>query len=1518
MLIKNFFFRVCGTFFICVILSMSTKAQIVLHDAGDVTQTKVTLSADFPYPNETHGFQYKYGTLPEIDDFSRLALAELSDPVQLTTTGDAWSARTVKGWVESKSGLSAGKSSVMSATVSFTEQTEVSFEWSVDSEDGIGVLSFIVDGTTVESISGLVGFTKVTYTAEAGEHTLQWQYRKSAATNVGLDIGMVRRIDLQNTTEGTWQQYSEKNPRGLSIEAVPLLTPNRDYLFRAYQTVNGERMYSIIKNFCTLPITVGNLTAEATQTTATFRNTIDAGDAPITARYSVGYLNLSADQQALLHKNSDPVASLTKDPQWYIKDGVMTFSAYTTATKSLAVTFTLTDTATVSFDWSTTYTYNNSETFRLYCYIDNKLEGSISSASSNRYTATHYSKLLDAGTHTLRWTTSATGAYGSVATVSNLHITNAKVSPDLINWGKSSVAEVSDSIVSAKLYGLRPNFRYMAQLLIESVGAYKDSTKCVFTTPYVSVDTLPVTKLSQASATIRGKVDSGDALVEAVGLQYKDATGSRWTAFPKEKTDSLFSHDLTRLRPNTKYNYRSYIQIVHNDTTYKGSHPVIGKVPYDTLFSEIGEFTTLAVEARMPVVVERTLHTAELQGKVIFGDASIYQRGMQFRRAGSEEWEDTEDGGTDSVFTLKKTGLLLNTAYEARTYIQPAGSDIIYSDVLHFYTRNNEAYTDSVSAVQQRSAVVHGHFALEDGDNYTKSLLLYDGNALKERYEINSTDNEFAVKISGLSPDHTYKAIAEATNPALGGIVSGDINFAGMNSADTLFARNLMNEVNENIVITRGTGWSGYGWKPGTGQVVYTGPYNYANDELTLTFTLTDQTAISFECEVIGLNDKYSKVYYNYLDLYVDGTKTMTISAEDASEFKTFCLERPEGEHMLKWDPYVWDGNSYKAHIRNLSIPNVKALKPFTFKTEPYFKGQQVTNITQTKARLTAQLSSTNDTYEKVGFILRPSNNDTDMQEVVAEIVNDSLVANVSGLVPNTLYYYVPFVVVDGQYYYARDYSFRSKDLDYTIRIDKMTQSTIDLHMEKFDTGDAEISGLQYLVASNVDYIYNIQDTDSLTDYPKDGKFHLTGLHPGCAYTLVLAYQLKGKRHSTTCWRYEYYNETEKRWKQCDELGTLPIQYSFSLTHVGQTSAYIHFSSDCGTATFVAYGVEINDSLITTTRDSLVITELDFNSDYRYCTFIEIEEGGRYYSTGYYYSKDNKTYYDFHTPGLAMTTQRPSSISNRSATMNGMIDCDSYSSAEFGFQWKQMEGWNSEPAFTKGVKKDDGNISVALVNGMLEPNTDYQYRTAVRYKGQIYYADNWETFRTESEYVYYPASVYTVFRTDRENNRLILCGYYVAGSETVAAQGYEYWNEQSNVRAYGPTAAAGGNVVFIATDESMQYALDLKTLADGNYSVRAFVTTSSGVTIYGETLTFGVKNGQDAIEDIEYSDIRMSAWGQNLTIHNATALSCRIYTLNGNCVAQRRNMGTTETFVLQQNVIYIVRLGNNRSYKIKL
>ena len=283
----------------------------------------------------------------------------------------------------------------------------------------------------------------------------------------------------------------------------------------------------------------------------------------------------------------------------------------------------------------------------------------------------------------------------------------------------------------------------------------------------------------------------------------------------------------------------------------------------------------------------------------------------------------------------------------------------------------------------------------------------------------------------------------------------------------------------------------------------------------------------------------------------------------------------------------------------------------------------------------------------------------------------------------------------------------------------------------------------------------------------------------------------------------------------------------------------------------------------------------------------------------------------FITNSIHCETLPVSNVSNRSATLNGTVDCDSHSSAEFGFQWKQMEGWSSEPAFTKGHKNEDGSISVGLVNGMLEPDTDYQYRAAVRYQGDIYAADAWETFRTESEYVYYPATVYTIFRTDRENNRLLLCGYYVAGSEEIVEQGYEYWNNAVNA-----SARSTGGVEVIHTDASMQYSLDVQALQAGDYSVRAFVKTSSGITTYGNILSFGVQDGEVVgLSAASAGDVTCSVEGATLTVRGATGLSCVVCNVSGMVVAQRDGMLETEEFDLAPG-LYVIRFSNGETRKV--
>ena len=359
-----------------------------------------------------------------------------------------------------------------------------------------------------------------------------------------------------------------------------------------------------------------------------------------------------------------------------------------------------------------------------------------------------------------------------------------------------------------------------------------------------------------------------------------------------------------------------------------------------------------------------------------------------------------------------------------------------------------------------------------------------------------------------------------------------------------------------------------------------------------------------------------------------------------------------------------------------------------------------------------------------------------------------------------------------------------------------------------------------------------------------------------------------------------------------------------------QTSALFTMGSyTVGTATWKASGIVFRDETYPLIKgEKFRLTGLNHGVEYRYTYFVETLEGGRIEKTG-----------SFRTKSITTVTSPATSISNRSATLNGKIECDAYSGAEFGFQWKTKQNWTTDPRFTKGRKNDDGTISVSLVNGMLNPDTEYQFRTAVRYgkysdDTDVYYYGEWRDFRTESEFVIYPATPYTMYRTDSENNRLVLCGYYVAGSEDIVSQGYEYWRGGSaNAKGVVSSYATAVEKNVITTDGSMEASIDLSTLDAGTYVVQAFVKTATA-TYYGQQLSFSVGT-PDAIEGV-YGEEPVCMTSHNaIVVRNAENLHVRIADMAGRTLYSGRCESNMETYSVPGG-IYIVQFGAGRSKKV--
>ncbi len=1316
------------------IITMSANAQIVLHEATDITQTKATLSADFPDLNSEHGFQYKYGTLPEIDEFSKVALSQHSDPVQLKANN--WKSRSVKGFVENIS----GQNGTITATLTLYKAATISFDWSIDAQEGCAYLRFCKEAGVgssyieVDRITGTQPFSTYSIQLSEGIHHLQWEYCQISPSSVGLDIAQIKNITIENSLPGEWKYISTPTP----VATLDNLIPHSEVLYRAFE--NGTGSLSRIGTFKTdsteiLPYQLSGLT----QTTATITRSVGSTEAPL--QKGANYMYIHPLLANLVSDRTDCSGmKISADNKWKGNNGRVEYTvtnesgfSYGTLILTLTVTGEKYAKSKVEFDVTNEGTYHSGCYFGLFIDDEKNVNQTFKKGSG------HYSVELMSGKHTLtfkasRWNSNAAGGTVSISNLFGENIASAETFNTLYT--------TTDDV---KIESLKPDNFYMAQSFVlpenssnepQAWQGIKSTWFRIKTLPVIiSADTCAVT---QSSFTIKGIIDKGDATTNSVGYQYRAVNGV-WITTSTDNNEAIFSHKINRLKPGNEYECRVYAL----------------PAGCDSVFSDTIRFSTLNVIAQKPILTKLSQHEATLQGTVIFGDATIYQRGMQFRKVGSADWEDLEDGGDNPMYTLIKKNLEMGATYQARTYVQPAGCEILYSDILEFTTL--DSYFTKCNSNDRTQTTITLEATLADVD---------------EGIMVDAFGFEYYIYSDGFFEDSFIQS-------------------------DVIDVPVTPNDKHLKTIITG----------------------------------LTPQLGIMWRAYAI-----------------IDGNKNYT-SHKD-------------------WDFAITDRATIVATVKN---------------------------ITQTSISLELDATQEGDAIvSQIEYAFANSVQDTKEYQVCG---NELTINNLS---PNTKYNLRFRGTVNGRLcpllfdtdWECSWFEFTTKDVTISTSFTGITQTKATMNVT-VDSGDAEVTDLKY----RLDY-GEYMDCGTTVNF-KD-------LAPHTQYTVSFTGKVNGM---------DYYWTTQPNSTDVYKFTTMSVMVCDNRSSASQTAAVIQWYPIYGDATFVSSGIEYGQTTAMTEvlavnddESEVSLTELTPSTTYYYRVYLETAEGGKVYS-----SSDS-----FMTSAIICTTLPVNNISNRSATMNGMIDCDDYSSAEFGFQWKQMEGWNSDPAFTKGVKNEDGSISVALVNGMLEPNTDYQYRAAVRYKGNIYCANSWETFRTESEFVYYPASVYTIFRTDRENNCLILCGYYVAGSETVTTQGYEYWNTSTPAYA-GRSYAAGNNVVTITTDESMQHTLDLKALKDGNYSVRAFVTTSSGTTIYGETLSFGVQGGNVAgIGNVESKAVKYSISGNILSIYNASALSCTIYNLRGTIIEHRQSMTDTEEFNFIPDAMYIVRLSNGLTYKIRM
>ena len=459
----------------------------------------------------------------------------------------------------------------------------------------------------------------------------------------------------------------------------------------------------------------------------------------------------------------------------------------------------------------------------------------------------------------------------------------------------------------------------------------------------------------------------------------------------------------------------------------------------------------------------------------------------------------------------------------------------------------------------------------------------------------------------------------------------------------------------------------------------------------------------------------------------------------------------------------------------------------------------------------------------------------------------------ISGLKEGTKYSIRHYAIVNipgegniEEVFYAVNDFYETLPVTGTWQLQEATQTTA-LLSYSFDTGDAtvlekwlEMNGEKYELEAN------------------EGTLKLTGLAPGKSYSPTVYVQTPNGTYASE----GAYFTTES------------VIISGNVTEALQTSALIEIVTNLEDDTLGTRGVEwkVNGQTFRTEGNPCRITDLPANSTLSFRPFVYIDD---FYNYG--------EWENFSTQPISVTIEAADACSNTSATLHAKTECDPYSDAQFGFEWRFSDAPDDMPSTTVIAKAPiDGNLAFSLRG--LEPSQYYRYRAFVKYQEREYFSD-WISFRTAAAFVLFPPTVQTYLVTAPDGTSVILLGYVLAGSEEILQKGFEYWETE-------PLKRAGEKQVVIVEGEEMKAELrDLKPHT--TYAYRSFVVTASGTT-YGEEQTFttGEGTGIAGITGTAPFEIRLTSNPvrevSTLTIESAPGATAllRVYTLNGNLVRQ--------------------------------
>ena len=251
----------------------------------------------------------------------------------------------------------------------------------------------------------------------------------------------------------------------------------------------------------------------------------------------------------------------------------------------------------------------------------------------------------------------------------------------------------------------------------------------------------------------------------------------------------------------------------------------------------------------------------------------------------------------------------------------------------------------------------------------------------------------------------------------------------------------------------------------------------------------------------------------------------------------------------------------------------------------------------------------------------------------------------------------------------------------------------------------------------------------------------------------------------------------------------------------------------------------------------LFLAGLDPNTLYSVKYIVNTAEGG-----------EEATTYTFKTNPLTLKTEQPKVVSSGNVIVAATTNVDE-EETNVGFEWRRSD-WTEDFASKIG----QGRIYDGTMEGYIQNlNTEKLWRYRAYYlsdDGTYYYGD-WVGI-DPTDVSYFEPTVHTYADFTVEGNSVLVKGYALNGTDKVTVQGFKYWKAASKPNSFGMdvTAVPSDAKTIEATGQVMTASLtDLDY--DSEYTIVAFVTTTTGETYYGEERTFTTEASPTGVVVVE-------------------------------------------------------------------